>query len=189
MPKDRYALRGRLASGKSALALELVTRGLTYVNFTDLLKRLYADWCGLSLNAVIADKEAHRAGIIAYGHAIDFDTDPRYVRQALAEAGHPYRAVFDNVRFPAQMAELETFGYRLVEVWCDDATQAARLAAKGLTPEQITARRDDPTEHALDGYLSPGMFSVCTSTHTPAEAAEALLARGAWPVEHATVTG
>lgn len=172
----KLALKGTLASGKSAVAGELVQVGFTLVNFTDYLKRLYAEAHGLTIQEVLVNKEAHRAAIIAHGHEIGFDDNPRYVQAAVEEAGNPEQAVFDNVRYPAQMDALQAMGYRLVRLYVPRELLALRLAVyKGLTRAQAEERLEDPTEHALTGYY-PGEIEVANYDRTPAATAAVIVA-------------
>ena len=158
MRSMRVAICGRMASGKSRLADELVgNHGFERVSLARAVKlmgqrvieTMVED--GLLPADVLGTKQRRLLQTIG---AVGREIDPRlWIRDTLTQTEAHERVVIDDVRFPNEAEALVEAGFILIRLGFDDEQmQIERLRrAYPDTWERHWAARDDVSESGIDG--------------------------------------
>lgn len=170
------ALTGRIATGKTAVAQELLTRGYLLVSLTDLLKEIVAHALSsvsvpTTLNDILADKERYRALIQEFGTVIGFDQGGVFLSSALEvwrESGWR-NCVIDNVRTDEQAEQAARAGFHVVRLVAHREERVRRLLADGKNPDSVLAREAHHIESGIADHLVD--IQIETDHITPREIA------------------
>jgi hypothetical protein len=155
---SRVAIAGRMYSGKTTLANELVEHhGWYRIGYNDLLKEWLAEaltniGVPTKVDDIIANKARYRVILQELGNLVGFN-DGFGVEQAIGlweDRGAPEPVIFDNVRFDAQFRELERFGFVLVELDTPRNERIKRAAELGV---------DEIALNKVDSHFSEGAYT------------------------------
>lgn len=157
----RFAMHGRMFSGKSTLAVLLHDAlGFEYLNYTDHGKAHIARALSAMLGRTVTHEEVIErknepsmrdftiAGLRLFGfdrgagirELVESYIDPDDVTTPL---------VFDNVRYPAQYALLKPYGFTLVRLIMSDREQERRASEAGMPLETLERLRLEESEQPL----------------------------------------
>ena len=178
---SRFALHGRMLSGKSTVARLLTEQhGFIWANYTDfgksIMARALATILGRSvpLSEVIARKNEWREFIIAGLRVYGFDQGNGV--EALIEqlAVTPdTQLVFDNVRYLSQYQKLQPYGFRLVRLEISDNEQEARARRAGMPLDKLRALRSETSERPLPHQR--GEIVIYVDGHSPEDIVGSIL--------------
>ena len=169
---DRICLTGPMYSGKTTLSHALEKRGYYIINFSRVLKRYAADAlnaCGVytRVDEIEDEKSRYRGFLQHLGTLIGFDADPCYVKIALEpwiKSSVLPPAVFDNVRTPQQFQVLREWGFQLVQLQIDGATQEERAQGLGVGVQALRDMHNHPIER---GLADPSLVSLYLDARLP----------------------
>lgn len=150
---DLLVIGGPIYAGKSTLAKALVDAGYAYLPFSDQLKEILADTLtrygdGVTVEEITQNKARYRAQLQALGVALDFDTDPVWIRRALGLYWPPYatKVVLDCIRTPQQAETCKSYGFSLIWVDVPLTIQHKRAERLGASVVELEQLKEHPIE-------------------------------------------
>lgn len=143
----RIALSGKMCSGKTRTALQLVEDipGMIRLNFAQGVYQIARDYFGM----VEKDRDLLQK-IGQTVKSIDPDVWVKHLLREIDKNSH-CPVVIDDLRFPNELKALKERGFFLVRLEVSPDLQSQRI--EELYPDQAPARREDISECALDGQL------------------------------------
>jgi len=155
MEQIYVAVSGKLGSGKTSLALQLVdAHGFVKVAFADTIKEAVSKALEVPLDIVFKEKTVFRQVLQGAGQAARWYHGNTYWTDQVAdkvleltECGHE-RLVIDDLRFPHEADRLRRLGFKLVRLENDPQAHQTYCTSKGYTNRDMI----DISETALDEY-------------------------------------
>lgn len=151
------AITGGIYSGKTTTAQYLRDNyGYTICQFSNKLKEYAAkslQACGVPVGVydIMNNKAKYRPFLQELGVLIGFDTDPKYINEAIDP--HMWKVgkiVLDCPRTEEQASALRYLGFKIVKLCIPKAVQADRARELGVPAETLLAQMLHPVEQEIE---------------------------------------
>lgn len=172
-PPRRFAIHGRMFSGKSTIARLLdEEHGFLWANYTDYGKTIMARALSAMFGRHVSQAEVIRRknelrpflieGLRVYGFDEGNGVDDML---KMLDLSPETEVIFDNVRYLAQYEKLKPYGFRLVRLVISDEEQERRAADAGMHYDELVRLRDEPSEQPVP--VQHGEIALYCDGRTP----------------------